>query len=216
MRHSERYPINWLRSTCKGAVRTTNTNLCYYIILLLWYYTTVIVCTTLDAATVAVQTSWRVNPGIVHIMLQWHNSFTSAPTRLVATADILRFMVVRYSIPPPPTRASSIWTSPEKGLQDGRSVTGGGPRGLRRGRGRFRGRGYKRSCESLETFSIFTFLNFTRRVYSMIFGVRCHISSIALFHSPPPLTLFRAFQFPPAIVFRTLQCTRCCDSIVPA
>jgi len=93
MRHSERSPINWLRSTCGGSARTTK--LWYYIILLLLlYYTTAILYTTLDAATVAVETSWRGNSEIVHT-LQWHNSFTTAPTRLVATADILRFVVAR-------------------------------------------------------------------------------------------------------------------------
>lgn len=76
------------------------------IILLLYYTTVVNVYDTQYATTVVAETSWRGNTGIVHTMLLWHNnSFTAAPMRLVATADILQFVVARYSpdtgAPPP-------------------------------------------------------------------------------------------------------------------
>jgi len=69
---------------------------------------------------------------------------------------------------------------------------GGGLVGLRSGRGQCRGRDKRAAAlirESHERLSAFLFFNFTRRVYSMIFGIRCHISSIALL--PPSFALSR-------------------------
>lgn len=147
--------------------------------------------TTRNATTVVAVISWRGNAEIVHT--QWHNSFKTTPTHRVAT-DILRLVAVRYSpdTDPPPVRlnVSPVGHPPYRVVDTGVVETypdlTGRPRVISRtdtcaaAAYRFASRDFLHFC----------FFNFTHGVNSMIFGIRCDISSIALFFSSIPLYLY--------------------------